>query len=145
MAHNVVGLQHERLQSSQGCELLLNLKCRGFFKSIFQQKIQQGSYCAPLESYCHEEGEVATCSPDLAGLIKGFPKIRGSFWGAPIFRIILFGGLYGGPGKLPYGLLSPARSPHSFVVYQTIQSFKASKGSMCALRSPSPTQAASNS
>ena len=34
----------------------------------------------------------------------GFPKVRGTFLGAPIMRPIVFGGLLGSPhfGKLPF-------------------------------------------
>ena len=32
-----------------------------------------------------------------SGLNWGFPKIRVTFWGGPILRIIVFGGLYWGP------------------------------------------------
>ena len=37
-------------------------------------------------------------------VIWGFPKIRGTFLGVPIIRIIVFLGLLGSPyfGKLPY-------------------------------------------
>ena len=37
--------------------------------------------------------------------IWGFPRIKGTFLGVPIIRIIVFGGLYWGSpyvGKLPY-------------------------------------------
>ena len=41
----------------------------------------------------------------LLGFIWEFPKIRGTFLGVPIIRIIVYWGLYWGPltfGKLPY-------------------------------------------
>ena len=41
----------------------------------------------------------------LGSLDCAFPKMRGTFFGVPIIRTIVFGGLYWGPpnfGKLPY-------------------------------------------